>query len=145
MKITIIDIPDEEEEELVVKCHKVSADTLKFLEKIIRHKEGVAGFKGDKIHRIFLNDIYYFEVVDGKSFFYLKSEVYESKMKLYEFEEICQSTTLFRASKSMIINSDKIDYIRPSLSGRFEVSFDNGEKVIVSRQYVNVLKEKIGL
>ena len=42
---------------------------------------------------------------------------------------------LFRCSKSMILNAGKIDYVLPSLSGRFEAVLDNGEKVIISRQY----------
>lgn len=39
----------------------------------------------------------------------------------------------------------KIDSIKPSLSGRFEVMLTNKEKLIVSRQYVRVLKQMIGL
>lgn len=43
----------------------------------------------------------------------------------------CRSS-LFRCSKSMILNADKIDYVRPSLSARFEAVLSNGEIVIVS-------------
>ena len=56
-----------------------------------------------------------------------------------------EGTSFFRASKSLVINADKIDSIRPSLSGRFEVVLQNKEKLIVSRQYVRVLKHMIGL
>lgn len=51
---------------------------------------------------------------------------------------------LFRCSKSMILNAGKIDYVLPSLSGRFEAVLDNGEKVIISRQYVSTLKRLLG-
>lgn len=76
---------------------------------------------------------------------YCEKEIYESKMKLYEFEQETEGTSFFRASKSLIINADKIDSIKPSLSGRFEVVLKNKEKLIVSRQYVCVLKHMIGL
>ena len=66
-------------------------------------------------------------------------------MKLYEFEELSRGTAFFRASKSMVLNSDKIDSVTPSLSGRFEVRLLNQEKVIVSRQYVGALKKLMGL
>lgn len=145
MKVTVINIPEQDEEELILKCHTLDEDTANFLERVAVRKKEVTAFKGEEIHRIELKDICYFEVVDNKSFFYLADEVYESRMKLYEFQEICYGTALFRASKSMIINSDKINYITPSFSGRFEVIFDNEEKVVVSRQYVNELKERMGV
>ena len=92
-----------------------------------------------------MKDIFYFEVVDNKSFVYCKQDVYEVKMKLYEFEEKSRGSMFFRASKSVVLNADKIDYISPFLSGRFEAVLLNGEKVIVSRQYVSDLKHKLGM
>ena len=58
--------------------------------------------------------------------------------------KLCLGTMLFRCSKSMILNAGKIDYVLPSLSGRFEAVLDNGEKVIISRQYVSTLKRLLG-
>lgn len=97
------------------------------------------------IHPLDINNIYYFEIVDQKAFIYCEKELYESKMKLYEFEHETEGTSFFRASKALVINADKIDSIKPSLSGRFEVILTNKEKLIVSRQYVRVLKHMIGL
>jgi DNA-binding LytR/AlgR family response regulator len=45
----------------------------------------------------------------------------------------------------MILNAEKIDYVRPSLSGRFEAVMSNGEKAVVSRKYVSDLKRKLGV
>lgn len=92
-----------------------------------------------------MDDIFYFEVVDNRAFFYCRENVYESKLKLYEFEKLCKDSSFFRASKSMILNTDKIDFVAPSFSGRFEATLQNGEKVTVSRQYVSILKKKMGL
>ena len=52
---------------------------------------------------------------------------------------------MFRCSKSMILNAEKIDYVRPSLSGRFEAVLSNGEKAVVSRKYVADLKRMLGV
>ena len=84
-------------------------------------------------------------MVDNRAFFYCRENVYESKLKLYEFEKLCKDSSFFRASKSMILNTDKIDFVAPSFSGRFEATLQNGEKVTVSRQYVSILKKKMGL
>ena len=64
-------------------------------------------------------------------------------MKLYEFEDLTRASKFFRASKSTIINTTKISHVKPSMSGRFEVYLKNGECVLVSRQYVPELKNKL--
>ena len=97
------------------------------------------------MHLLKLSDVFYFETVDDRSFVYTQGEVFETKEKLYEFERLCAGSALFRCSKSMILNADRIDYVRPSLSGRFEAVLSNGEKVVVSRKYVAELKRMLGV
>ncbi len=147
MKVTIEEIAREAEEEIILRCHEIDADTMQLVQKLkqARSGNGMIGYNGEEIHRLKLDEIYYFEVVDNKSFFYCEEEVYESKWKLYEFEEYSKGSTFFRASKSVILNIDKIDFLRPAFSGRFEAVLFNKEKVIVSRQYVGELKKLIGI
>lgn len=145
MKITIEEIPMEQEEELILRCHSLEPEVMRLLQEIKNAGSGIAGYKGETIQRLSLREIYYFEVVEGKSFIYCKDEVFESKLKLYEFEELCRGTKFFRASKSMMLNSDRIKSVTPSFSGRFEVHLTNGESVVVSRQYVNDLKKILGI
>jgi len=38
----------------------------------------------------------------------------------------------------------KIDYVSPLLNGRIQAVLQNGEKVIISRQYVSAFKKKLG-
>ena len=145
MKITIEEIGRDSEEEIILRCHDVNDSVLDMVKQLRALQTGLAGYRDGEIHKLTFGDIYYFEVVDSKSFFYCREEVFESRLKLYEFEELCRGTGFFRASKSMIVNSDKIDYVSPSFSGRFEATLENGERVMVSRQYVGVLKEIMGL
>lgn len=76
---------------------------------------------------------------------YLEKDVYETKMKLYELEERFRGTDFLRVSKSVILNLSKVKSLSPAFNGRFEATMKNGEKLIISRQYVPALKEKIGL
>ncbi len=145
MKITIEEIGKEQEEEMILRCHELNTDMLHLLQSLKATKNGLVGIKGEEIHRLSMDDIFYFEVVDSRAFFYCRENVYESKLKLYEFEKLCKDSSFFRASKSMILNTDKIDFVAPSFSGRFEATLQNGEKVTVSRQYVSILKKKMGL
>lgn len=145
MKLTVEQIPPAEPEEILIRCHDTEQPWVKAVQGATAGQITVNGAANGKTYRLKLGDIYYFEVVDGASFLYGRKDVYSCKLKLYEFEALCSGTLLFRCSKSMVLNAGKIDYILPSFSGRFEAVLENGEKVIVSRQYVAALKRLLGV
>ncbi|WP_167956527.1 LytTR family DNA-binding domain-containing protein [Anaerosporobacter faecicola] len=145
MKISIETIDVNKEEEILIRCHEVNDRILNCVKNIEKQNADLIGYNGDSIHRLQFADVYYFEAVDNKVFIYCKNKVYESKQKLYELEELCPPKKFFRASKSFILNISKIDFVKPSLSGRFDATLDNGETIVVSRQYVPILKSKLGL
>ncbi|WHY86291.1 LytTR family DNA-binding domain-containing protein [Neobacillus novalis] len=145
MKISIEKINKELGEEILIRCHEVDDEIHEIVNKLKTENLIVLGYQNDKVHRIKLNDIYYFEAVDGKVFSYSKDNVFEVKQKLYELEELYKNKNCFRASKSTILNIAKISSIFPSISGRYEAVLDNGERAVVSRQYVPVLKNMLGL
>lgn len=144
MKTRIELISENQPEEIVVRCYQIT-DEIQNMISFIENDKKIIGYKRGTAYPLKMTDIYYFEIVDQKAFNYCEKDIYESKMKLYEFERETEGTSFFRASKSLIINADKVDSIKPSLSGRFEVILLNKEKLIVSRQYVRVLKHMIGL
>lgn len=145
MKISIEEISKEQEEEILIRCYEENDEICEIVNKLKTETIILLGYQNDRVHRIKLCDIYYFEAVDGKVFLYSKDNVFEVKQKLYELEELCKEKNCFRASKSTILNIVKISSIHPSISGRFKAVLDNGELVVVSRQYVPVLKNMLGL
>lgn len=145
MKISIENIDHDKEEEIIIRCYEINDDILELMKKVKTKKHMLIGYSDDFIYQLNPSNVYYFESVDNKVFIYCRDKLYESKQKLYELEQICDQRKFFRASKSTIINIAKISHIKPSLSGRFEAIMENGEKVLVSRQYVPVLKTKLGI
>ncbi|SDS84863.1 transcriptional regulator, LytTR family [Paenibacillaceae bacterium GAS479] len=145
MKVSIEEISKDQEEEILVRCHEVDDEISEIVNKLKTESLILLGYYGDCVHRIKLSNVYYFEAVDGKVFIYSKDKVYEVKQKLYELEELCKEKHCFRASKSTVLNITKISVIHPTISGRFEAVLDNGERVVISRQYVPVLKNMLGL
>jgi len=143
MKVTVEQIGKDRGEEVIVRCHDPGAEWVSNVTEASSVHRMICGWQDDSMHRLRLSEVFYFEVVDDRSFLYTRTAVYEAKEKLYEFERLCEGSTLFRCSKSMILNATKIDYVRPSLSGRFEAVLSNGEKVIVSRKYVADLKRRL--
>ena len=95
--------------------------------------------------RVPVKEVFYVESVDNKTYIYMKQSVLDTKLRLYEVEEHCRGTKLFRCSKSMIVNIAKIRSVAPSVNGRLEAKLQNGETVIISRQYVAAFKKKIGM
>ncbi|MDO4466393.1 MAG: LytTR family DNA-binding domain-containing protein [Bacillota bacterium] len=142
MKLWIKKIEPQEEEEIIVKTHDVNADWVEYIKQIDRKDNYIMGYKNERLHRIALKDIFYFESVDGKTFLYTKDDTFFCKNKLYELDTL---PLFFRASKAMVVNSKKIKTIKPSLSGRFEIVLKNEEKIMVNRHYVSILKEKLGI
>ena len=108
----------------------------------IRSREDIlTGYEESDIHQIHLREVYYFEGVDNKVYAYLKGSVYEIKHKLYELEELYGKRKFFRCSKSILVNLLRIESVKPALNGRFSANLQNGEQIIISRQYVPVLKK----
>ena len=145
MKIIIEDIGPEEEEAVIIRCREVDEAVMQLVNGLKLKKEKLTVRQGEKILQIEPGDIYYFEAVDNKVFLYLEKNVYETRMKLYELERRFAGTDFFRVSKSVILNLAKVKNFTPGFNGRFEALMKNGERVGISRQYVPLLKNKLGL
>lgn len=145
MKIVIEEINQGEEEQIIIRCNKIDDNILRMVSQLKLDQKKLAGMKDGNITMIDPANVYYFEGIDNKVFLYCKQSVYETKLKLYEIEEDYTRSNFFRASKSIILNIAKIKSISPAYSGRFEALLFNGEKVVISRQYVPELKKKLGL
>ena len=145
MKITITEPGEGEEDEIIVRCRHMDQQLLKLIYAIKAGRERITALQDGDYFQVAPDEIYYFEAVDSKVFLYLEKEVYETKLKLYELEEIFRNTDFFRASKSCIVNLSKVKRLSPAFNGRFEALMRNGERVIISRQYVPVLKQKLCL
>lgn len=145
MKITITEPGEGEEDEIIVRCRHMDQQLLKLIYAVKAGREKITALQDGNYFQVAPEEIYYFEAVDNKVFLYLEKEVYETKMKLYELQDIFQGTDFFRASKSCIVNLSKVKRLSPAFNGRFEALMQNGERVIISRQYVPMLKQKLGL
>ena len=145
MKITIMNPSPGEEEEIIFKCETLTEDMNQLICKLKRGDMKITGYDAKGIRLLTTAEVYYFEAIDNKVFAYDKKDVYEVKEKLYQLEKLLVAFPFMRASKSLVLNLDKIRRLSPAFGGRFEALLENGEKVIISRQYVPVLKERLGL
>lgn len=145
MKITIDETPSQSETEVIIKCNAVDEDIQRIIAMLKASDEKILGIANGVTHLVEPRDIFYFESVDKKTFIYTKGQVLETHFRLYELEEKLIKYDFFRASKSTIINISKIKKLSPRFNGRLDVLLENDEKLVISRQYVPVIKEILGL
>lgn len=143
MEIRILKIAKNQSEQLEIRCHEMS-DEVKEIVTFVKSRQGqLTGVIEGKQYEIPVIDVYYIEAVDNKVFLYCSRQVYETKQKLYELEEILKEKYFLRVSKSLLLNLMKVKSIKPAFNGRFTAILQSGEEIMISRKYVPELKEAL--
>lgn len=145
MKITILTPEPGQEDEVIIRCAQLDAGLMKLIYALKTEKNKLTAYSDTGITMLPTADVYYFEAVDSKVFAYCEKQVYEIRKKLYELEEELANTDFLRISKSTIVDLSKVQHLSAAFNGRLEAKLKNGEKIIISRQYVPALKKKLGL
>lgn len=145
MKITILPPEPGQEDEIILRCAHLDERTLSLIQALKSEQLKLSAYSDDGITLLAPQDVYYFEAVDNRVFAYVEKQVYEIRKKLYELEDELAGTDFLRVSKSTIVDLSKVIHLSAAFNGRLEAKLKNGEKIIISRQYVPNLKKKLGL
>ena len=145
MKITIQSPEPGQEDEIILRCARLDDRLMALIYALKAERTKLTAYADGGITMIDPKDVYYFESVDNRVFAYCEKQVYEVRKKLYELESELTGTEFLRISKSTIADVSKFQRLAPSFNGRLEAKLKNGETIIVSRQYVPALKQKLGL
>ena len=145
MKIHINQQSDIVETKITISCRQISPEIEKIISLLRVMDLKLTGIKDNQTYILDVAKILYIDTVDKKTFFYTKTEVYETTLKLYELEEKLSVNDFLRANKSCIINFNQIKAIKADLDGKLLVTMNNGEKLFISRQYAASFKEKLGV
>ena len=135
---------EHEEESITISAHKDNEKILRILE-ILDSPDELTVQQESVTLKLSLTDIFYIESVDFKTYAYTENEVYTSKMRLYEMEEWLPKMDFLRINRQTILNLRKMKSVASAGGQRIEVTLTNGDKLIVSRQYAPLLKERYGL
>lgn len=145
MKITIHTDENVREMELEITCSHMTPKIEKLLAMLRMMDLQLTGMKDGETYLIDAAGVLYIDTADKRTFLYTENQVYESSLRLYELEEQLVQSDFFRANKSCIINLKHIVSLRADLDRRILVTMSNGERLIVSRQYADVVKQKLGV
>lgn len=142
-----IEIDDSlEEDEVLIRCRSLN-DEIAGIQKAVSGAAHASRkfvfYKGNTEYYLALNDILFFETDGGGINAHTKSDIYQTKYKLYELEEFLPGNFM-RISKSAIVNTSHIYSISRNLTASSVVAFAGTHKqVYVSRYYYKPLIDKL--
>lgn len=130
-----------EDNELIIYTKSITPE----LETLIQELQTntILAYKHTREVLVKIQDIIFFETDQDIVYAHTTKELFETRLRLYELEEILPSYFM-RISKSGIVNLRKIESIEKSLASSRTIHINDSHKVIyVSRKYYPMLKSKL--
>ncbi len=133
----------QQETEVIVKYAKMDQDVKRLISllqavdtKIICESED-----GEKI--VNAADIFYIESVDKRTYIYCENEVYRTQLRLYQLLGMLSDMDFVQINKACILNVNVLDAMKTLFNSRMEATLKNGERLYVTRKYLNGIKNKL--
>lgn len=145
MRIEIIENPALAEITVTLRCPALDGPAARLVASLRAFEQKLTGVRDGQTFLLDAAEILYADTADKRVFLYTGAGVYETPLRLYELEERLCGGSFLRAGKSALVNFDQIQSLRPEFGGRMQVTLKNGERLLVSRQYVPGIKRKLGL
>lgn len=145
MKISININENISDTEIVINSSSLTPEIERIIATLRILDQQIMAVRNDEAYILDVAKIVYIESVDRKTFVYTKEDCFESKLKLYEIEQqLCQAGFL-RVSKSCLVQLKFIRSLKSELDRKIRLTLENGEQIIVSRQYADELKHRLGV
>ena len=145
LKISIHVEETVEDTEITICCGRLTPEIEKILATLRMMDKKLMVTRGEETYILDVSRVVYIESVDRKTFVYTEKEVYESGLKLYELEHQLEEYGFFRASKSCVAALKYIKSLKADINRKIKVTLENGEQIMVSRQYAEELRKKLGV
>lgn len=142
MRVTEKLVNSPEEEGVTLEYIRLTKD-FEEIKEYVQHKgDTLTGYKQTREKAsVRIEDVLYFETVDGLVFAYTADSVYEIKGRLYQVEEKVNKRNICRASKTMLVNVEHIISVRTALNGRLYARMENGEEILITRRYAKEVED----
>lgn len=134
-----------EENEVVLRCRELDDEMLEVLALLKDRSAKLVARKNGESFMLQPGDVYYADSVDGKTFVCTRDLVLETGRSLSQLEDAHGEAGFLRISKSQLVNLYRVSSLKSLSNSRVELTLQNAEKLIVSRHYIQNLKEKLGM
>jgi DNA-binding LytR/AlgR family response regulator len=143
LKLIINQSLEIKETEITINCSVLDDRLKRLVENIRQYSFSLKGFSEGHNYNIPLEEIFYIDSVDGKTFLYCNDKVCECKETLASIEQMLLHTPFVRISKNCILNINVLKCVKSSLNHRMEATLRSGEKLMISRNYIENIKKKL--
>lgn len=145
LKISINVNPELSDTEITISCNQLTPDIERLLATVRMLDKQIMAKKNEETYLLDVSKVIYLESIDRRTFAYTEDDVYETNLKLYELEQQLDQYGFFRASKSCVVQLRSIESLKADVNRKIKVTLVNGEQLMVSRQYADGLKRKLGV
>lgn len=145
MKITVehADLP---ENEVILRCSTLDEEMLGVLSLLRSGLQRMCVWDERRCTTLLTpHEVVYCETVDDRVFVYTGQAMYQTALSLGELESRYGGLGFFRAGKSAVVNLHRIRSLTSREAGRIQATLETGEKLMVSRHYAPLLRERLGL
>lgn len=145
MKITV-EHSQVEENEVVLRCPALDEEMLGVLSLLKSSLQKLCAWDQDREMVLLApGEVLYGESVEERTYLYTAGQVYRTALTLGELETRYEALGFCRVSKSMAVNLHGIRGLKSRGAGRIEAAMKNGEKLMISRHYAPLLRERLGM
>ena len=145
MKITININENLSDTEIIINSNSFTQDIENIIATLRMLDSQMTVTKNGESYILDVLKVVYIEAVDRKTFVYTEQDCFESKLRLYEIEEQLCKGGFLRVSKACLVNLKHVRSLRAELDRKIRLTLENGEQIIVSRQYADELKHRLGV
>ena len=94
MKLEVRKIPENEPEMMEIRYHWIT-DEVREIVSFVKSRQGqISAMQDGKRFEVPVADLFYAESVDNRVFLYTAAESYETRLKLYELEDMLKEKLL---------------------------------------------------
>lgn len=146
MKVEIQLKENQEETNIVIYAKEINQEVKEIMERLsAKKKEVLKVQKNEETYLLEEDDIETIYTEEGKVYIRTKDDIFQTKMRLYEFELELSSSKFIRISNSEIINFDKVKNLNTKLLGTICINLKSGYQTYVSRRYIKKIKDFLEL
>ena len=104
MKLELKNNKDIDETKVIIEYAKIDRQVQGLIDFIKRDLDHIQGYHNGELYRILINDIYYVERVDRRSYIYTEKDVFESKLSLNEILDLLNTKKFHFVNRTCILN-----------------------------------------
>lgn len=144
MKITLKENKIKNDIEVIIEYPEMSETVNRIAHAVKLVDNAVRCLDDDRnICFVRVSDIFYIESVEKQIFIYTKDKVYRAELQLYQYAEKLYSFGFEQISKTCVLNINMLVSVKPIFNSKMEALLENGEKVIISRNFISTIKRRL--